>query len=77
MGKQTIKVGLIGLGTIGGSVVKLFENNLSNINERNDLQLVLERVAERDPEKLKSLNFRPKSQCPMLLNWLKIRRSIL
>jgi homoserine dehydrogenase len=55
MGKQTIKVGLIGLGTIGGSVVKLFENNLSNTNERNDLQLVLERVAERDPEKLKSI----------------------
>jgi len=55
MGKQMIKVGLIGLGTIGGSVVKLFENNLSNINKKNDLQLVLERVAERDPEKLKSL----------------------
>ena len=55
MGKQAVKVGLIGLGTIGGSVVKLFENNLSNINEKNGLQLVLERVAERDPEKLKSL----------------------
>jgi homoserine dehydrogenase len=55
MGKQTIKVGLIGLGTIGNSVVKLFEANLDKINERSDIQLVLERVAERDPEKLKSI----------------------
>ncbi len=55
MGKQAVKVGLLGLGTIGSRVVELFESNLDMINEKNDLQLVLERVAERDPEKLKSL----------------------
>ena len=56
MGKETIKVGLLGLGTIGGSVVSLLESNLEKINEKNDLQLVLARVAERDPDKQKNLN---------------------
>ncbi len=54
MGKKAIKVGLVGLGTIGGSVAKLFERNISSINQKNDLQLVLWRVAEHDPDKLKS-----------------------
>jgi homoserine dehydrogenase len=55
MGKRTVKVGLIGMGTIGGSVAGLLLHNLDRINAKSDLDLVLERVADRDEGKLKSL----------------------
>jgi len=52
MGKDKVKVGLLGAGTIGSGVVDLFKRNGSLINEKIDFDLVLERVADRDTARL-------------------------
>jgi homoserine dehydrogenase len=56
MGKETVKIGLLGLGTIGGGVAELFKRNREQINAKSELDLVLERVADRDPSKLAALD---------------------
>lgn len=56
MGKNTVKVGLIGLGTIGSGVAELFEKNGEQINAKSELSLVLEKVADRDPARLAELD---------------------
>ncbi|MDZ4132502.1 MAG: homoserine dehydrogenase [Dethiobacteria bacterium] len=48
MGKENVKLGLIGMGTIGAGVVELFKQNGSRISEQIDINLVLEKVADRD-----------------------------
>jgi homoserine dehydrogenase len=48
MGNESVKIGLIGLGTIGAGVVELFKQNGSKISEQIDLNLILEKVADRD-----------------------------
>ena len=55
MGKDTVKVGLLGVGTIGGGVVALLKSNNNFINEKINLNLVLARVADRDPARFKDL----------------------
>ncbi len=55
MGKEVIKIGLLGAGTIGKGVVDLFKRNGELINEKIDFDLVLERVADRDENRLKAL----------------------
>ncbi len=54
MGKGTVKVGLLGAGTIGSGVVDLFKRNGGLINEKIDFNLVLERVADRDTSRLEA-----------------------
>lgn len=56
MAKEKVKIGLLGIGTIGGGVVNLLQRNNKRINEKNDLNLVLERVSDLDPVKLNNLN---------------------
>lgn len=53
MGKETIKIGLVGLGTIGGGVADLIRRNGEQIKAKSGLNLVLQRVADRDPSRLK------------------------
>lgn len=48
MGKENVKIGLIGMGTIGAGVVQLFKQNGSRISEQIDINLVLDKVADRD-----------------------------
>jgi homoserine dehydrogenase len=48
MGKENVKIGLIGMGTIGAGVVELFKQNGSRISEQIDMNLILEKVADRD-----------------------------
>ena len=55
MGKDTVKIGLLGMGTIGGGVAALLQRNNNSINDKIDLNLVLEQVSDRDPARLKSL----------------------
>ncbi len=54
MGKDTVKVGLIGCGTIGGGVIRLFTENGREIGEKIDAELVLAAVADRDLSRLAS-----------------------
>lgn len=55
MEKDTVRIGLLGMGTIGSGVVALLKLNNKRINEKIGLNLVLERVADQDPARLKSL----------------------
>jgi homoserine dehydrogenase len=45
---QSIKIGLLGLGTVGAGVVKVLESHGAEMRERAGCQLVLRRVADAD-----------------------------
>ncbi len=55
MDKESVKIGLIGSGTIGSGVLDLFRNNVERISEKIGVTLVLEKVADRDLPKLRAL----------------------
>ncbi len=55
MGKENIKIGLIGCGTIGGGVLTLLKENGAEISEKIDAELVLAGVAERNQARLEEL----------------------
>jgi homoserine dehydrogenase len=53
-----IKVGLIGLGTVGAGVVKVLQKNAGLIEKRLGARIVLKRVAEIDLEMGRGMKFR-------------------
>lgn len=55
MVKDTVKVGLIGCGTIGGGVIKLFKENSKEISAKINTELVLTKIADRRPQKTAGL----------------------
>ncbi|MFO7952034.1 MAG: homoserine dehydrogenase [Bacillota bacterium] len=55
MGKDTVKVGLLGAGTIGGGVIDLYKSNSNLLNERVGFAVVFEKVADLDQERLQAL----------------------
>lgn len=55
MDKEAVKIGLIGSGTIGSGVLDLFKNNRERISEKIGVNLVLEKVADRDISRLRAL----------------------
>jgi homoserine dehydrogenase len=57
MKREPVKIGLIGLGTVGGGVVKILQNNALLIEERLGRQLILKRVCDLEPKKAKDLGF--------------------
>ena len=54
MGKETVKIGMLGMGTIGGGVAALLKSNGSRISEKININLVLKRVLDRDIERLRA-----------------------
>src|SRR3954466_6373600 len=50
-GPRTIGVALLGLGNVGGGVVKLLEDNAAAIEARLGARLEVRAIAVRDPEK--------------------------
>src|SRR5512138_3421134 len=50
---RTIGVALLGLGNVGGGVVKLLEDNAAAIEARLGARLDVRAVAVRDPDKAK------------------------
>lgn len=46
--KKTIKIGLIGWGTVGGGLLKILKNNASLIEERLGGRLEIKAIADRD-----------------------------
>ncbi len=55
MGKKEVKIGLLGLGTIGGGAITLLLRNGGRIKEQFDVKLTLERVLERDLSRAKAV----------------------
>jgi len=53
--KKSINIGLIGLGTVGGGVVKLLRDNAAIIERRLGVQVLLKRAADIDPARVKLL----------------------
>jgi len=50
---ETIGIGLMGVGTVGSGVVKLLQANESQITQRAGRRVVIRKILERDPEKLR------------------------
>lgn len=55
MSKKTVKVGLVGAGTIGKGVVDLYKRNGDLINKNLDFNISLEKVADREQGRLQAL----------------------
>jgi len=55
MGKECIRVGLVGAGTIGKGVVDLYKRNGNLINDRVNFEVTLAKVADKDHERLQAL----------------------
>ena len=51
MKKQKLNIGLFGLGTVGGEVVKLLAKGKGELKERYNIELHLKRIVEIDPKK--------------------------
>ncbi len=60
MGKKRVKVGLVGAGTIGKGVVDLYKRNSVLINNKIDFEVTLEKVADRDQDRLQALGLEDK-----------------
>ena len=56
---REIKVGLIGLGTVGSGVVKILQRNSRLIERRMGAKIVLKRIADIDLEKDRGVRLRP------------------
>ncbi len=56
MDSKKIKVGLIGLGTVGGGVVSLIKSNFLHIKEKTGVEIELKKVFDQDISKAKNLN---------------------
>ncbi|MBF4510260.1 MAG: homoserine dehydrogenase [Aeromicrobium sp.] len=58
---RTIRVGLIGLGTVGSGVVEILQRHSAHFRTRAGVDLVLERCADRDPARAAALGIGPES----------------
>jgi homoserine dehydrogenase len=56
-GKKEIKIGLLGMGTIGGGVVSLLKRNGGRIEEKIGAALSLEKILDLDLDKLRAAGF--------------------
>jgi homoserine dehydrogenase len=55
--KQQINVGLIGLGTVGTGVLKIFNNMAKHIEERAGAPVVIKKIVTKDASKAKDVKF--------------------
>ena len=56
---RTIKVGLIGLGTVGGGVVEIFKKHREDFRHRAGVDVVLAAAADRNKERFAQLGLDP------------------
>lgn len=55
MGKENVKIGLLGMGTIGSGFATLLKRNAGMIKDKSGLDLLLARVADKDLAKLRAI----------------------
>jgi homoserine dehydrogenase len=60
MAKDTVKVGLIGFGTIGTGVVKLFQNSAELLNSKAGIKLELKWICDLDIKRDRGVKVDPK-----------------
>ncbi len=53
---KVVKVGLLGLGTVGGGTVNVLERNFSEISRRSGCELVVSRASARDISRARICN---------------------
>ncbi|HZK24560.1 MAG TPA: homoserine dehydrogenase [Oscillospiraceae bacterium] len=56
MSKETIKIGVLGMGTVGTGVVEILTGNSNNIAHKLGVNLEIKRIAVRDVQKPRALN---------------------
>ncbi|HED23634.1 MAG TPA: homoserine dehydrogenase [Firmicutes bacterium] len=56
MDMKKIRVGMLGLGTVGGGTAALLQQNRTTLEEKIDAQIVLEKVLVRDPSRPRSVD---------------------
>ena len=52
---KVIKVGLLGMGTVGSGVFEVLKNNAAEISRRAGCTIQIGRVVVRDPEEVRTL----------------------
>jgi len=55
MGKDVIKVGMLGMGTVGGGVVELLTRNSDQIKEKTETVFTLAKILVRDPSRPRNI----------------------
>ncbi|MHB0976652.1 MAG: homoserine dehydrogenase [Candidatus Aquicultorales bacterium] len=59
MVKETVKVGLIGLGTVGSGVVRILQRHGESLRSKIGVELVLAKAVDRDLDRAKALQLPP------------------
>ena len=54
--KQAINIGLLGIGTVGGGVVKVLNNNAANIEMKVGIPVRIKTILEKNQERANSIN---------------------
>ncbi|MDW7728391.1 MAG: homoserine dehydrogenase [Bacillota bacterium] len=56
MEKEIVKVGMLGMGTVGGGVAELLKRNSRQIEEKTETEFSLVKILVRDPSKQRSVD---------------------
>lgn len=59
MDKQTVKVGLMGLGTVGTGVVRLIEGHQEDLRKQTGCNIAIEKILVQDKEKERNVSVPP------------------
>ncbi len=59
MAEKAVKIGMLGMGTVGGGVAGLLERNGGLLQDKTDIDLQLQRVLVRDPARPRAVNLPP------------------
>lgn len=58
MGKERVKVGMLGMGTVGGGIAELLKRNSRQIEEKTETEFSLVKILVRDPSKVRSVDLK-------------------
>lgn len=58
---KTVKIGMLGMGTVGGGVAAIIERNGDMLAGRTEIELSLERVLVRDPSRARAVELSPQA----------------
>jgi len=59
MEKKQVKVGLMGLGTVGTGVLRILDGHQSDLVKQTGLEIVVEKILVQDPNKERSIRINP------------------